>query len=117
MYDVFQWTVLPTKLIYPVYKDWMREFNANSITYGRNQFLQYTRDWGKETGLLEDKSQRTDRVRITNQMDADEPLITKHNIKDFMDPSYKGADEKLKRAFDRSAIQLTRGFVKTTPTN
>lgn len=117
MYDVFQWTVLPNKLIYPVYKEWMREFNANSITYSRNQFLQYTRDWGKETGLLDDKSQRTDRVRITNQLDADEPLITKYNIKDFMDPSYKGADEKLKRAFDRSAIQYTRGFVKTTPTN
>ena len=115
MYDIFQWDVIPTKLAYPVYKEWMKEFNANSVTYGRNQFVQYTRDWGKETGLLIDKSQRSDRIRITNQMDADEPLITKYAIKEFYDPSYKGSDDEKRRAFDRSRFQTTRGFVKTPP--
>lgn len=115
MYDVFQWDVIPTKLAYPVYKEWMKEFNANSVTYGRNQFVQYTRDWGKETGLLLDKSQRSDRIRITNQMDADEPLITKYAIKEFYDPSYKGSDDEKHRAFDRSRFQTTRGFVKVLP--
>lgn len=115
MYDVFQWDVIPTKLAYPVYKEWMKEFNANSVTYGRNQFVQYTRDWGKETGLLLDKSQRSDRIRITNQMDADEPLITKYAIKEFYDPSYKGSDDEKRRAFDRSRFQTTRGFVKILP--
>ena len=115
MYDVFQWDVIPTKLAYPVYKEWMKEFNANSVTYGRNQFVQYTRDWGKETGLLLDKSQRSDRIRITNQMDADEPLITKYAIKEFYDPSYKGSDDEKRRAFDRSRFQTTRGFVKVLP--
>ena len=115
MYDIFQWDVIPTKLAYPVYKEWMKEFNANSVTYGRNQFVQYTRDWGKETGLLIDKSQRSDRIRITNQMDTDEPLITKYAIKEFYDPSYKGSDDEKRRAFDRSRFQTTRGFVKTPP--
>lgn len=115
MYDIFQWDVIPTKLAYPVYKEWMKEFNANSVTYGRNQFVQYTRDWGKETGLLIDKSQRSDRIRITNQMDPDEPLITKYAVKEFYDPSYKGADDEKRRAFDRSRFQTTRGFVKTPP--
>lgn len=115
MYDIFQWDVIPTKLAYPVYKEWMKEFNANSVTYGRNQFVQYTRDWGKETGLLLDKSQRSDRIRITNQMDADEPLITKYAIKEFYDPSYKGNDDEKRRAFDRSRFQTTRGFVKVLP--
>lgn len=115
MYDIFQWDVIPTKLAYPVYKEWMKEFNANSVTYGRNQFVQYTRDWGKETGLLIDKSQRSDRIRITNQMDADEPIITKYAIKEFYDPSYKGSDDEKRRAFDRSRFQTTRGFVKTPP--
>ena len=115
MYDEFQWDVVPTKLAYPVYKNWMREFNSNSITYGRNQFIQYTRDWGEETGLFIDKSQRTDNIKITNQLDADEPLITKYNITEFFDPTYKGADPVQKRAFDRSAIKTIRGFIKITP--
>lgn len=115
MYNEFQWNVIPTKLAYPVYKEWMREFNSNSITYGRNQFIQYTRDWGDETGLLLDKSKRTDNIKITNQLDADEPLITKYNITEFFEPSYKGADPVQKRAFDRSAIKTIRGFIKITP--
>ena len=48
-------------------------------------------------------------------MDPDEPLITKYAVKEFYDPSYKGADDEKRRAFDRSRFQTTRGFVKTPP--
>ena len=43
-------------------------------------------------------------------MSADEPLISQYNLTEYMDLSYKGSDEKLRRAFKRP--RTTRGIIK-----
>ena len=48
-------------------------------------------------------------MRIGHRMDVDEPLITRYNLTEFMDVSYKGNDPALKRNFQR--VDRGRGII------
>ena len=43
-------------------------------------------------------------------MNSDEPLISQYNLTEYMDNSYRGTDEKLRRAFKRPIT--SRGIIK-----
>ena len=105
-----QWSVLPTKFLYDLYKAWMDKYNQFGRPVKKTAFIDYATDFFKQTKNWEAKTSQQDLIKVNGRMDADEPLISEYNLTDYFDPHYKGTGRKLKRAFLRP--KATRGFVK-----
>lgn len=105
MINEFQWDFLPLTFIYELYVAWMKRFNPRGAIVGKQQFNNYTRTWFDENGTFDAEYAL---LRVTNAMDADEPLITEYKLENWYNPTYSGDDEKQKRNFTRK--ERYRGF-------
>ena len=106
----FKWDALPPKFLYELYKSWMSKDNANGKPVKKSVFIEYATDFFNDTNEWNIRLAQGDKITVGQRMDADEPLITEYNLTDYMDPSYKGSDAQIKRAFARP--KTIRGFVK-----
>lgn len=106
----FKWDALPPKFLYELYKSWMSKDNANGKPVKKSVFIEYATDFFNDTNEWNIRLAQGDKITVGQRMDADEPLITEYNLTDYMDPSYKGSDARIKRAFTRP--KTIRGFVK-----
>lgn len=106
----FKWDALPPKFLYELYKSWMSKDNANGKPVKKSVFIEYATDFFNDTNEWNIRLAQGDKITVGQRMDADEPLITEYNLTDYMDPSYKGSDARIKRAFVRP--KTIRGFVK-----
>ena len=106
----FKWEVLPTKFLYELYKAWMSKDNANEKPVKKSVFIKHSADFFSEQPGWSIRLARGDKITIGTRMDADEPLITKYNLTNYMNPNYKGSDLRTKRAFTRP--KTTRGYAK-----
>ena len=108
----FQWTVLPSKFLYELYKAWMSRDNANGKPVKKSVFLEYATDFFSELPEWDVRLAQSDKIQVGIRMDADEPLITEYNLTEYLNKNYKGSDPVNQRAFSRP--KTTRGFVKRT---
>ena len=106
----FKWDALPPKFLYELYKSWMSKDNANGKPVKKSVFIEYATDFFNDTNEWNIRLAQGDKITVGQRMDADEPLITEYNLTDYMDPSYKGSDARIKRAFTRP--KTIRGFVR-----
>lgn len=106
----FKWDALPPKFLYELYKSWMSKDNANGKSVKKSVFIEYATDFFNDTNEWNIRLAQGDKITVGQRMDADEPLITEYNLTDYMDPSYKGSDARIKRAFTRP--KTIRGFVR-----
>ena len=106
----FKWEVLPTKFLYELYKAWMSKDNTNEKPVKKSVFIKHSADFFNDTNEWNIRLAQGDKITVGQRMDADEPLITEYNLTDYMDPSYKGSDARIKRAFTRP--KTIRGFVR-----
>ena len=106
----FRWDALPPKFLYELYKSWMSKDNANGKPVKKSVFIEYATDFFNDTNEWNIRLAQGDKITVGQRMDADEPLITEYNLTDYMDPSYKGSDARIKRAFTRP--KTIRGFVR-----
>lgn len=106
----FKWDALPPKFLYELYKSWMSKDNANGKPVKKSVFIEYATDFFNDTNEWNIRLAQGDKITVGQRMDADEPLITEYNLTDYMDPSYKGSDARIKRAFARP--KTIRGFVR-----
>lgn len=106
----FKWDALPPKFLYELYKSWISKDNANGKPVKKSVFIEYATDFFNDTNEWNIRLAQGDKITVGQRMDADEPLITEYNLTDYMDPSYKGSDARIKRAFTRP--KTIRGFVR-----
>ena len=106
----FKWDALPPKFLYELYKSWMSKDNANGKPVKKSVFIEYATDFFNDTNEWNIRLAQGDKITVGQRMDAYEPLITEYNLTDYMDPSYKGSDARIKRAFTRP--KTIRGFVR-----
>lgn len=107
-----QWNLLPFTFLYPLYKQWYRETNPSGMCLGRNKFIQQlynviqkNPDW-----MCNDKSTP---IPTKDLMDCPEPLIVKYGLTDWMNPNYRGPDQK---QICRPALNVEyRGLVRRVP--
>ena len=89
------WDVLPFAFLYDGYKSWFKKNSPNGQIQGKNTFI---------TDLLSviDNNTgwtcpgRSKAIRPGTKMDEPEYLIIQYDLKDWMNPSYKGNDWKAK---------------------
>lgn len=108
----FQWTVLPAKFLYELYKAWMSRDNVNGKPVKKSVFLEYATDFFSELPEWDVRLAQSDKIQVGARMDDDEPLITEYNLSEYLNKNYKGSDPVNQRAFARP--KTTRGFVKRT---
>ena len=108
----FQWTVLPAKFLYELYKAWMSRDNVNGKPVKKSVFLEYATDFFSELPEWDVRLAQSDKIQVGARMDDDEPLITEYNLTEYLNKNYKGSDPVNQRAFSRP--KTTRGFVKRT---
>lgn len=108
----FQWTVLPAKFLYELYKAWMSRDNVNGKPVKKSVFLEYATDFFSELPEWDVRLAQSDKIQVGARMDDDEPLITEYNVTEYLNKNYKGSDPVNQRAFARP--KTTRGFVRRT---
>lgn len=96
----FQWDLLPFKFLYETYIGWYTYVTSNAQHVNYSTFRQHL------INLLENNENYVIREKGTafnvgKLMDADEPLITKYNVKSYMADNYTGSDPKARRQFKR----------------
>ena len=113
--DQFAWDFLPLNFLYPLYVVWFTEEHAGekSNCFSKKTFMNHLQNHLDSHPDWDFKATRPtcpNPMRIGNRMDADEPLITRYNLTEFMDPAYKGTDPALKRNFQR--VDRGRGIIR-----
>ena len=111
----FTWDFLPQNFLYPLYVAWFTEEHAGekSNCFSKKTFLNHLQNHLHNNANWDFKvtyATCPNPMRISNRMDADEPLITRYNLTEFMDPAYKGTDPALKRNFQR--VDRGRGIIR-----
>ena len=115
--DEFQWNLLPFDFLYDLYKSWNVMNNPSGKPLGKSSFvndlLQVIRqdnDW-----RCDDKNKQ---IRVgKNKMNCPEPLIIKYNLKDWMNPTYKGSNENLLATPLFNPKDNVRGIERIIPVN
>ena len=109
--DEFQWKLLPSGFLYDLFTSYYERVNPTGRVMSRQSFLAQLRVHLDTSGSdWIDKTERNHKVRPGNRMDADEPLITEYNLKEWQDQTYRGNDLSKLRDFRRKATY--RGFLK-----
>lgn len=111
----FAWSILPPSFLYALYLAWFQEEHGGEqkSCFSKKTFLHHIQNHLQQNPHWEFKATREicpNPFYVGSAMNADEPLITKYNLTQYMDPSYKGSDESLKRAFNRP--RTARGVVR-----
>jgi putative DNA primase/helicase len=89
--DEFVWDLLPFPFLYDLYKVWFGKTNPSGSPIGRNVFVNDLVGivLKSTTWYCADKKAK---VRIGSRMANPEPIIARWDLKDWMNPSYSGAD-------------------------
>lgn len=111
----FSWDVLPPNFLYALYLAWYQDEHGGDkkSAFSKKVFLQHIQNHLQQNpkwNFLATRETCPNPFYLGSSMDADEPLITKYNIISYMNPSYNGTDDKLKRAFPRP--RTARGVVR-----
>lgn len=111
----FSWDVLPPNFLYALYLAWYQDEHGGDkkSAFSKKVFLQHIQNHLQQNpnwDFLATRETCPNPFYLGSAMDADEPLITKYNLVSYMDPTYKGTDDKLKRTFQRP--RTARGIVR-----
>ena len=111
----FSWDVLPPNFLYALYLAWYQDEHGGDkkSAFSKKVFLQHIQNHLQQNpnwDFLATRETCPNPFYLGSAMDADEPLITKYNLVSYMDPSYKGTDDQLKRTFPRP--RTARGIVR-----
>ena len=113
--DQFAWTLLPQNFLYQLYLAWYEGEHGGDkrSCFSKKTFLYHLENHLAGDPNWEFKATRKTcphSIYVGQHMSADEPLISQYHLTDYMDLSYKGSDETLRRAFKRPTS--TRGIIK-----
>lgn len=113
--DQFVWTLLPQNFLYKLYLAWYEDEHSGDkrSCFSKKTFLYHLENYLANNPNWDFKATRKtcpNALYVGPHMSADEPLISQYNLTEYMDNSYKGSDEKLRRAFKRP--RTTRGIIK-----
>lgn len=111
----FAWSTLPPNFLYALYLAWFQEEHGGEqkSCFSKKTFLHHIQNHLQQNPHWEFKATRETSPNpfyVGSSMNADEPLITRYNLTQYMDPAYKGTDNELKRAFKRP--RTARGVVR-----
>lgn len=109
------WNFLPGMFLYDAYKVWFGKNNPSGKPQGRNTFLSDLKELlVKEVGGFEYRSDKNPIHSSQTNLNEPEYLIQSYDLKDWMNPSYKGNDWK------QRCVPVPRktmsGFLKLYPT-
>ena len=110
----FAWSTLPPSFLYALYLAWFQEEHGGEqkSCFSKKTFLHHIQNHLQQNPHWEFKATREicpSPFYVGSSMNADEPLITRYNLTQYMDSAYKGSDPELKRAFKRP--RTARGVV------
>lgn len=91
--------------MYDFYRHWFQRNMPSGRPVGRNAFIKSLKGLSAEYGWL-----AQDKVRSAGRMDGFEPLILSYGITEWMNPRYKGPDNKL--LCTPEVADSYRGFVR-----
>lgn len=104
-----KWTLLPFNFLYPLYTAWFHKNYPLAKPLGRNEFISDLCD------MIDEKEWTIYRKSPTNvgsKMTLPEPLILEYNLKDWMNPTYKGtAKDKICTPPDNPYVKY-RGILR-----
>ena len=108
------WNFLPGMFLYDAYKVWFGKNNPSGKPQGRNTFLSDLKELlVKEVGGFEYRSDKNPIHSSQTNLNEPEYLIQSYDLKDWMNPSYKGNDWK------QRCVTIPRktmsGFLKLYP--
>lgn len=111
----FTWTLLPQNFLYKLYLAWYEDEHGGDkrSCFSKKTFLYHLENYLTNNPKWDFKATRKtcpSPLYVGSHMSPDEPLISQYNLTDYMDLSYKGSDEKLRRAFTRP--RTARGIIK-----
>lgn len=106
----FVWDLVPNQFMYDLYIAWFKRNNPNGKPLARQNFIENILIIAMQDGAWENKTKQNDRVRSSQRMDEDEPLITEWGLTSWMDTTYRGNDLPKLRDFNRKAAY--RGLVR-----
>ena len=111
----FAWFTLPPSFLYALYLAWFQEEHGGEqkSCFSKKTFLHHIQNHLQQNPHWEFKATREicpSPFYVGSSMNADEPLITRYNLTQYMDSAYKGSDPELKRAFKRP--RTARGVVR-----
>ena len=111
----FAWSTLPPSFLYALYLAWFQEEHGGEqkSCFSKKTFLHHIQNHLQQNPHWEFKATREicpSPFYVGSNMNADEPLITRYNLTQYMDSAYKGSDPELKRAFKRP--RTARGVVR-----
>ena len=87
IFPAASWHLLPCKFLYDLYRHWFQRNQPSGRMLGRNAFYESIEGLAEEQGW-----QLQERVRSTGRMDFPEPLILEYEVKEWMNPTYRGSD-------------------------
>ncbi len=98
-----QWQLVPFTFLYSLYKAWFQANSPAGSIQSRNTFIRDVSALVHTMGTFPDWSvSKTTVIRSANKMDCYEPLITKYNLTDWMNPKYTGPDDAKRADFPRA---------------
>lgn len=105
IFPAASWHLLPCKFLYDLYRHWFQRNQPSGRMLGRNAFYESIEGLAEEQGW-----QLQERVRSTGRMDFPEPLILEYEVKEWMNPTYRGSD--LDRLCMPDPKDSYRGYVR-----
>lgn len=82
------WDLLPFKFLFDLYKAWFADISPTGSPVGRNTFIfEVKKLIGKYS-----EWEVCGKERTLKRMDNPEPLIKKYNLRNWMNPNYRGSD-------------------------
>ena len=118
--DEFQWDLLPTQFLYDLFLKWFERNNPSGKAMSKRSFTDSLNAVINAQGDMWDiRTEQSDKVRTSDKMDADEPLLTEYGLdqplrngqpSQWMSPTYKAKDPVRRRDFPRRATY--RGYVR-----
>lgn len=107
-----RWNLLPFTFLYDLYKGWLPKVNPGGTPLGRNTFINELIAAVSGNSEWVCKNKKTP-VPTKDLMDCPEPLIVKYSLTDWMNPNYRGPDQK---QICRPALNVEyRGLVRRIP--
>jgi putative DNA primase/helicase len=113
--DQFVWDLLPFAFLYDLYRVWFTQTSPSGSPVGRNIFIKdivaIVRQ--SKTWFCKDKNLN---IRPSNKLSIPEPLVTDHDLKDWMNKSYPGSSVAQK-ALPYPLKGTYRGLLRTLPSS
>lgn len=99
-----KWDLLPTTFLYDLYRRFHFKYYPKDALLNIREFTVVV------ASMLDGWEYKNTAIRVSDRMDADEPLITEYDLRDWMNQNYQGNDPAKRRAFTRK--DRYRGFVR-----